>query len=138
MSLPMVRKRSGAMSKELKSCPFCGSENIEIYRDWFSDYWIIGCRECEAERNRFLCRADAVTFWNTRSLNHEKDKEIARLKEKLNNVKQEIIRHRDSYTQLIEHHDFNTATSAYAMYTVLNSFIEMINATDNNVGSMEE
>jgi hypothetical protein len=68
----------------------------------------------------------------------QKDKEIESLKVKLNNVKQEIIRHRDSYTQLIEHHDFNTATSAYAMYLVLNSFIEIINATDNNVGSIKE
>ena len=68
----------------------------------------------------------------------QKDKEIESLKVKLNNVKQEIIRHRDSYTQLIEHHDFNTATLACAMYLVLNSFIKIINATDNNVGSIEE
>ena len=126
------------MSKKLKSCPFCGSADVEIYHDSFSDYWIVECRECEVERNRCWDEDDVIEFWNTRSIDHEKDKEIARLKEKLNNVKQEIIRHRDSYMQLIKHHDFTTATLAYTMYTVLNSFIELINATDNNVVSMEK
>jgi ABC-type Fe3+-citrate transport system substrate-binding protein len=68
----------------------------------------------------------------------EKGKEIENLKNKLKELKECIIDSRDKYMKLTEHEDFTTATISFGAYNLLNSFIEIINAPDTNVGTMED
>lgn len=126
------------MSKELKPCPFCGGEAVAF--DGWDSFRImhtygVCCTKCSGKQFK---PEYAISHWNRRPLEDEKDREIKRLKEKLNSLKQEIIENRDKYMKLTEHDDFTTATLAFGGYNLLNSFIEIINATDNNVGSMEK
>lgn len=64
-------------ASNLKPCPFCGSEDIEIEKaeDGKYDYngnlihpcWIATCNNCEIETAYFGTKEEAVFFWNTRS-----------------------------------------------------------------------
>ena len=76
------------MSEELKPCPFCGGTKIKQFYEWIDvgdenaniTSSIVKCADC------LCCRgdtrtSDAIRKWNTRPLEDEKDKEIARLNE---------------------------------------------------------
>jgi Lar family restriction alleviation protein len=71
------------MSEELRECPFCGSEDIEIYHNSFSDDWAVECRECGGERNRLWDEASAVELWNTRPAEDSLREETERLKDRV-------------------------------------------------------
>jgi hypothetical protein len=141
---------------DLKPCPFCGNEPEMIHavlEEYHSVNPEIICRECgyrikaknlaiavddsPKENCDFLDR-QTIRYWNTRPAEDAKDKEIERLENKLKELKECIIDSRDKYMKLTEHKDFTTATISFGAYNLLNSFIEIINAPDNNVGTMEE
>lgn len=62
------------MNNNLKSCPFCGSDNIELqYTDYTGDiynpYWSIYCNNCPAHMVEFE-QPDPeiiINLWNTRA-----------------------------------------------------------------------
>lgn len=73
------------MSKELKACPFCGSEeteidrkNIEIRHIAGRDYWIIMCR-CGINSGEYANRETAISHWNNRPRDRRLDKEKLRI-----------------------------------------------------------
>lgn len=51
----------------LKSCPFCGCEDIELYQmnDLLSSSWSIGCTKCDVEFDR-ESKEEAISVWNNR------------------------------------------------------------------------
>lgn len=58
--------------KKLKPCPFCGEDEVIVYKWGMSSYWTVSCEneECpmnSALENRFESKDDAISFWNTRS-----------------------------------------------------------------------
>jgi Lar family restriction alleviation protein len=61
---------------ELKPCPFCGSDNIEIYPTGYGrpPKWAVMCDNCQAEGPVDLGESGAVEQWNTRP--SEKEYEI--------------------------------------------------------------
>lgn len=129
------------MSEELKSCPFCGSEDIEIKHDEFCDYWIVECRECEVERNRCLSKDDAIELWNTRPIEDEKDKEIAKLKAALKAFIKWDKDYPVGYNPMTRLHEFNSLiTNAKFLLWELEKTSKdtdiPANATDINVGSI--
>lgn len=50
---------------ELKECPFCGSDNIEI-RVWQPSGYSIWCLNCEAQTSREFAKTLSIERWNTR------------------------------------------------------------------------
>lgn len=52
---------------ELKPCPFCGSENVNIDAD-IDDYWYwVYCQECETRGPISTVGLDAIEAWNRRA-----------------------------------------------------------------------
>lgn len=58
---------------ELKPCPFCGSDQIEIKIDEYApeghkvDWWMIHCLSCSAEYRNIHCdREGVLDGWNRR------------------------------------------------------------------------
>lgn len=55
------------MSEFLKSCPFCGSEQIFIYLKSVNySKWCAVCDTCLARGGIGETRAEAAALWNTR------------------------------------------------------------------------
>ena len=54
------------MSKELKSCPFCGSGDLHIPHSEHEVAWIL-CNACDTERPVKNTKDEAITAWNTRA-----------------------------------------------------------------------
>ena len=61
--------------EELKRCPFCGGEAIEVRTGGREDimrrplaYWV-RCSECDAETALCDSRSDAIAAWNRRTQN---------------------------------------------------------------------
>ena len=56
---------------ELKPCPFCGSDRIEIddlgYQE--TPCWFVACNNCGAEISGFLYLSRAIEAWNRRADN---------------------------------------------------------------------
>lgn len=127
------------MSKELKPCPFCGGDASLIVKTFFGlpeeDVYTVACNDCKSQSCYSDDRKETVKVWNTRPAEDAKDREIERLKNKLKELKECIIDSRDKYMRLTEHKDFTTATISFGAYNLLNSFIEIINAPDTNVGT---
>ena len=77
------------MSKKLKSCPFCGGveslnmREIHTCGRYCADMYCIECRHCLYSTMNFDTKDELYEFWNTRPIEDEKDKEIAKLKEDL-------------------------------------------------------
>ena len=49
--------------EELKRCPFCGGEAIEVRAS--ESYWV-RCSDCDAEIALCDSRSDAIAAWNRR------------------------------------------------------------------------
>ena len=58
------------MVNELKPCPFCGSENIEI-TSYCADLVFIQCDGCGATFPHFDSEKEAIKAWNGRVDNAE-------------------------------------------------------------------
>jgi Lar family restriction alleviation protein len=56
------------MDKELKSCPFCGSEDVNTFEedDEIREWYVI-CNECWAQGARSLTETSAISLWNLRN-----------------------------------------------------------------------
>ncbi|MBQ7577610.1 MAG: Lar family restriction alleviation protein [Synergistaceae bacterium] len=55
------------MSEQLKPCPFCGSEKVELYRDGKGDYFI-NCKNCMCLVSGFYrTKRESLQVWNTRA-----------------------------------------------------------------------
>ncbi|MBR6538092.1 MAG: Lar family restriction alleviation protein [Lachnospiraceae bacterium] len=50
---------------DLKSCPFCGGE-AEIWEDKVFCTYVPQCKECNAQRGRYINKENAIKAWNTR------------------------------------------------------------------------
>lgn len=50
---------------ELRKCPFCGGE-AEIWEDKVFVTFIPQCKECNAQRGRYINKENAIKAWNTR------------------------------------------------------------------------
>ena len=58
------------MSNEIKPCPFCGSEMIEIH--WIDKSTCsIECIECESKTRGFEDINEAISFWNQRPYDYK-------------------------------------------------------------------
>jgi Lar family restriction alleviation protein len=61
------------MVEKLKSCPFCGSNEAELF--YPSEYrtgannrdWYIQCFDCNVETAEYLTVEEAIAAWNTRA-----------------------------------------------------------------------
>lgn len=80
------------MSEELKPCPFCGCGAVI---DCYNYYFNATCKNCFVEVVGFENREDCIKVWNNRPIEDEKDKEIERLKYKLNNIKYTLTKYHD-------------------------------------------
>ena len=49
---------------ELKPCPFCGSDGLELYRD-FGMYYMM-CHMCGVIASLHYNRDDSIRMWNRR------------------------------------------------------------------------
>lgn len=58
-------ERGGAMSRPIKSCPFCGSLKVEVCRTNPQACWI-RCFLCGADAESHRSRAGAIANWNRR------------------------------------------------------------------------
>lgn len=54
------------MSEELKCCPFCGSDEVDVVRTHHDACWI-ECAECGAEAESDPTREVAFANWNRRA-----------------------------------------------------------------------
>lgn len=54
------------MSEELKSCPFCGSDDLYIPHPEHVFAWIL-CNACDTEGPVKNTKEEAITAWNTRA-----------------------------------------------------------------------
>lgn len=68
------------MMNELKSCPFCGNNDIEL-KQYYNDgwYWFVTCKNCKAEKIHQF-KGVAIQEWNTRPAEEDLKKEFERLK----------------------------------------------------------
>jgi len=55
------------MVEKLLPCPFCGTENVELYRPVLSSAWAVHCDDCGFKGRTGYNVPDAITAWNTRA-----------------------------------------------------------------------
>jgi len=67
------------MSEEIKPCPFCGSEVIEV--SWIDDLCHVYCVECQSKTNDFDTYDDALMFWNQRPYDYDMPAIVKKVKE---------------------------------------------------------
>ena len=65
---------------QLKACPFCGSNDIEV-KQYYNDgwYWFVTCKNCKAEKIHQF-KGVAIQEWNTRPAEDALKAEVERLK----------------------------------------------------------
>ena len=55
---------------ELKPCPFCGSDNVEIHIPYMiSDMYMVQCYDCNCNTAIFETPEKAAEAWNRRAEN---------------------------------------------------------------------
>ena len=60
------------MNKELKNCPFCGSDNIT--KSLLPGLnWVVGCNNCGCRTPEYSHSCDAVSTWNRRVCTEQED-----------------------------------------------------------------
>lgn len=75
------------MSKELKPCPFCGGEDIEIDPDGHGG-WFVGCPLCDYNFYFPNCTEyEAARRWSNRPVEDALIAEITRYRRALHNLK---------------------------------------------------
>lgn len=52
--------------EDLNPCPFCGSENIGVYKSEVSDVWYAACNGCGCSIESCTDRELAINRWNSR------------------------------------------------------------------------
>lgn len=52
--------------EELKPCPFCGSQSVEIFRSDNLDSWRVSCNDCAVTTKEEMSEEIAITVWNRR------------------------------------------------------------------------
>jgi hypothetical protein len=72
------------MSEELKPCPFCGGE-AEPYQ-YRVNTFSVRCKRCKSDCGCWKEPYRAEYVWNSRPIEDEKDKEIARLIAEIDNL----------------------------------------------------
>ena len=77
---------------KLKPCPFCGGKAILAEINGTDDYYVV-CEVC-CTYTDFYRKEKAIKAWNSR-VEVEKDREIERLKHKLNNIKDTLTKYHD-------------------------------------------
>lgn len=69
------------MNEELKPCPFCGSENIEVEDDnfgtTFSSVWLVECLTCGVRSATDERESSAIKGWNARPIEDALRAELA-------------------------------------------------------------
>jgi Lar family restriction alleviation protein len=84
------------MSDELKPCPFCGSDDVEIAltRVWWHLWYFCECQDCGAEGHSTIYKGSAIANWNMRSGQYElraraevAEARVAQLERELNCVR---------------------------------------------------
>lgn len=72
---------------DMKPCPFCGGKPELGSYSRFGN-WIVVCSKCEAETQIYETEQEAIEAWNTRQVEDELNKEIKRLREALESIKE--------------------------------------------------
>lgn len=67
--VPDVRHDLGCVMEELKPCPFCGCEHVEVANYGIQGYrnWWVCCPHCDAQGPAEDTEAEAIRMWQTRS-----------------------------------------------------------------------
>lgn len=52
--------------EDLKPCPFCGSENVSVYKSNVVDVWHVTCNRCGCKIDSYMNREIAISSWNSR------------------------------------------------------------------------
>lgn len=78
------------MTKELKTCPFCGG-NGSYSNAGFG--FIVKCRKCGSKTSIQESGKEAAEAWNTRPIENELEEENARLREALQMIATEKDNH---------------------------------------------
>lgn len=73
------------MTENLKSCPFCNAEAELHFSEGESGkrYFWVSCKKCSCSQTLFDTPQEAISAWNNRPIEDEKDKENKRLREAL-------------------------------------------------------
>jgi Lar family restriction alleviation protein len=129
------------MSEELKPCPFCGYGKILQNS---GDGYFVSCMKCGSRGSKkkyYETMSDAITAWNTRPIEDEKDREIAELKKELNEVlKMQSENYGSGMTThlklLLWASKYRTRNKTWGIETGKDNDV-LANPTDNDVGSME-
>lgn len=53
--------------EDLKPCPFCGGENIGVYKSSVADVWYATCNGCGCKIDSYTDRDLAINNWNNRA-----------------------------------------------------------------------
>ena len=143
------------MSEELKPCPFCGGveslnmREVRTYGRYCADMYCIECRHCLYSTMNFDTKNELYEFWNTRPIEDEKDRVIARLKEDLeiqkNLTRQACFESNQAYAEteqwkkmLYDLVDKQAIVDTNPKIVIIGKDTDVpANPTDNNVGSME-
>lgn len=55
------------MNDELKPCPFCGSDDLEIYHEVVGCHYYVTCRDCGSSGAIYYTPEQAAHAWNRRA-----------------------------------------------------------------------
>lgn len=87
---------------DLKPCPFCGGEDVEILPDGFGN-WLVGCVTCEYRIQCVDCtKGEAIRYWNTRPAEDTLKKEIT---EQAANYENILCDYRNTIKEAVEQND---------------------------------
>lgn len=78
--------------QELKPCPFCGSDNLDLSNGYDEDAnWVIICKDCKAGGTFCAEKIKAVSKWNTRTL--PEDERVREIRKRLETLRFAKPRH---------------------------------------------
>ncbi|WP_079730738.1 MULTISPECIES: Lar family restriction alleviation protein [Novosphingobium] len=61
------RPFSGPACRELKACPFCGSQDVGYFEHVYARHFSVMCRSCGAEGPPRSEHEEAARLWNRRA-----------------------------------------------------------------------
>lgn len=126
------------MNENLEPCPFCQSTDIDIltYDEEYHTRKVAECINCGARGSISDSDEEAIESWNTRPLEDEKDKQIKKLLQTLNEI-QNLTCFPQNKSAVCDKM-WNISRSAIRDYYFGKDPDVLANPTDNNVGNMEE